>query len=181
MAVDSSTQRSVTRRTVLRTGAHAAWAVPAISVATAAPAFAVSGGASLQGSSFKVQFNSGTKKFHVMVGPIKNTGGSPTGGPVTVVVSAPKTTPTTMSNPYDNGVQNNWTYLGSSSGSSTTDYTFVSKASSLKPNQSTGALSFFLSTTTSRPSGTWTYVASATGSTSTMGTTTSKSSGGSGS
>lgn len=40
-------RRNVTRRTVLRTAAHAAWVVPAIQVVSAAPAFAASGSASI--------------------------------------------------------------------------------------------------------------------------------------
>lgn len=40
----SDDRTTVTRRTVARTAAHAAWAVPVIAVATAAPAFAASNG-----------------------------------------------------------------------------------------------------------------------------------------
>jgi hypothetical protein len=167
---------AVSRRTVIRTGAHMAWAVPAVSVATAAPAFAaVSGGAALQGSSFRVQLNVKKQTLHVFVGPIKNSGASATGGPITVIVSAPKTAQTSMSNPYDKGVQNNWTYAGPSSSSTTDDYTFVSRAGSLKPNQSTGALSFLLSAKSAKPGDPFTYVVSAPGSTATAGSTTASS------
>lgn len=43
----AAAEKGLSRRTVMRTGAHAAWAVPAISVATAAPALAASGPAAL--------------------------------------------------------------------------------------------------------------------------------------
>jgi hypothetical protein len=166
-------QRALTRRTVVRAGAHAAWAVPAITVATAAPALAVSGGAVLNSASFQVTYSK--SKLHVRIGPIKNSGATATTGPVTVIFSAPKMAQTSMSNPYDNGVQNNWTYVGKSSSASSDDYTFVSKQSSLKPNQSTGMLGFKLNTTSSKPAGQFTYSATAPGSTGTAGTTTAKS------
>jgi hypothetical protein len=144
--------------------------VPAISIATAAPALAVSGQATLQGSAFKVQCMPKQKRVHVLVGPIKNTGSSSTGGPVTTVVSAPAGSGTTMAQPYDKGVQNNWTYAGKSGDS----YTFVSRTGALKPNQSTGALGFMLSIPTqSCPTGAYTYVASSPNASATSGSTTS--------
>jgi hypothetical protein len=168
-----STQRVVSRRAVVRAGAHAAWAVPAISIATAAPALAVSGGAALQGSAFRVKFNAAQKKLSVFVGALRNTGGTATGGPVTVVVSAPASAQTSMSRPYDAGVQNSWTYAGRSSSATTDDYTFVSRTGSLKPNQSTGALSFQLATASStKPAGQFTYIATTPGGTGTAGSTT---------
>ena len=130
MAGTDTHSRSVSRRSVMRAGAHAAWSVPLVSVATAAPALAVSPGAggSLQAGQFMVKCKSnqyGTE-YHVIVGPIKNSGPGDTCGPVTVTVSAPKDAQTSMDRPYDNGVQNNWQYAGQSSSADSDDYTFVS-------------------------------------------------------
>ncbi len=56
---DVAKARYVSRRTLVRTGATAAWAVPVISVATAAPAMAaVSGGLSVSGSGSYANKNS---------------------------------------------------------------------------------------------------------------------------
>lgn len=173
--VDTSpSQRVVSRRAVVRAGTTAAWAVPAISVAAATSGYAaVSGQASLEGSQFRVQCNAKQKRLHVVIGPIRNTGSAATGGPVTVVVSAPESAQTTMGNPYDNGVQNNWTYVGASSSPDTDDYTFVSKKGSLKPNETTGTLGFQLSMQNeSCPAEDFTYVATAPNATPTAGSTT---------
>jgi hypothetical protein len=166
-------QRAVSRRAVVRAGSTAAWAVPAISVATMTSGYAaVSGQAALQGSGFTVKCLADQQRVHVMIGSIKNTGSASTGGPVTVVMSAPEGSGTTMDTPYDRGVENNWTYAGQSGDS----YTFVSKRGALKSNQSTGALGFWLGIPTeSCPTGAYTYVATAPNSTSTAGSTQSTS------
>jgi hypothetical protein len=166
-------QRAVSRRTVVRAGSTAAWAVPAISVATMTSGYAaVSGQATLQGSQFFVQCNANQKRLHVVIGPIRNTGSAATGGPVTVVFSAPESAQTSMGNPYVNGTQNNWTYVGASSSGDTDDYTFVSKKGSLKPNETTGALSFQLTMqSASCPIEDFTYVATSPNSTPTAGST----------
>ena len=66
-------ERGVSRRSVVRTGAHLAWAVPAVSMVTAAPALAVSGGKpklKIGGLSA-----SGSKKgASVDMGAVKNSG-----------------------------------------------------------------------------------------------------------
>lgn len=169
----SQHQRVLSRRSVVRAGTTAAWAVPAIAVATTTSAYAaVSGQATLEGSHFKVQCNAKQKRLHIIIGPIRNTGSASTGGPVTVVVSVPKSAQTTMSNPYDNGVQNNWTYAGASSSADTDDYTFVSTKGSLKPGESTGGLGFQLKMKSATcPIEDFTYVATAPNSSSTAGST----------
>src|SRR5688572_24200905 len=81
--------RTISRRTVVRTGAHAAWAVPAISVATAAPALAVSGEADLKGRGVVAIFYGGRWRLVITVRPIANDGDTPT-GPITIRIYVPK-------------------------------------------------------------------------------------------
>ena len=70
-------ERGVTRRSVVKTGAHLAWAVPAVSMVTAAPALAVSGKSKLRMGSFGASAIKGGAD--VDLGPIKNTGTRETG------------------------------------------------------------------------------------------------------
>ena len=86
-------RRMISRRTVVRTGAHAAWAVPAISVATAAPALAASGQPDLDGSGITAIFYSPRKKKNwrliITINPITNKGPGPVGA-ITLLLRVPK-------------------------------------------------------------------------------------------
>ena len=162
----------LTRRQVVRTGANVAWAVPLVTVATAAPALAVSGyQGHLQGSGMSVTCLANQKKIRIVVNPIKNTGKGTT-GQVTVVVHIPKTASGPFSKPpvYGGKQGSGWTYLGMTTTSSGYDFTFISD-SGLAPGQSTKPLSFQTKPQkmTTCPPGNISYVATAPNSDSTAG------------
>ncbi|MDN4174511.1 hypothetical protein QWY28_16240 [Nocardioides sp. SOB77] len=72
-------QGGLTRRSVVRTGAHLAWAVPAVSLATAAPALAVSGPPSFPPPSQindTASVTGGGTAVAAVISGLKNTGGS---------------------------------------------------------------------------------------------------------
>jgi hypothetical protein len=130
----------LTRRQVVKAGAHTAWLVPAISVATAVPALAVSGQGALTTSAFTAYFEANGQNFVLDLGPIKNTGAGTT-GQVTVVFRIPRQT----SGPFSSAPRligprpTGWSYAGSGTYSGGWTYTFVSHEA-LDPGESTPRL-----------------------------------------
>jgi hypothetical protein len=75
------------RRQVVRIGANLAWAVPAVSIATSAPALAASGKASLKFSSFSA--TGSTSKVILKMGAVSNTGPGNAGVPMATMSLSP--------------------------------------------------------------------------------------------
>lgn len=118
----------VSRRSVVRVGAAAAWTVPLVQVATAAPALAVSGPAKLDIQGFYVSRDEKKTALKVYISSVKNTGGQPA-GQVTVVVRVPKTKKGSFSKrPWlKEGPSQGWSFAGRT-GNGPWDFTFVSYA-----------------------------------------------------
>jgi hypothetical protein len=76
------------RRQVVRIGANLAWAVPAVSLATAVPALAASGKGKLQLSSFSAAAS--TTKVTMKVGAVSNPGPGDAGIPTATLSLSPK-------------------------------------------------------------------------------------------
>src|SRR4051794_11039244 len=76
------------RRQVVRIGANLAWAVPAVGIATAAPALAASGKAKLKLSSFAA--TASTSKVVLKLGAVTNSGPGDAGVPVASFSLSPK-------------------------------------------------------------------------------------------
>jgi hypothetical protein len=89
IAETGTSHRTISRRTVVRTGATAAWAVPAISIATAAPAMAVSNQGDLNGSGIIAIFYPGRWRLILTVRPIQNDGDIRVGA-ITLIARMPK-------------------------------------------------------------------------------------------
>src|SRR4051794_1471547 len=133
----------VSRRSLLRAGSAAVWAVPVVQVASAAPALAVSGQCKLTINFFNVWHNSRAGSMGFKVRGIKDTGTSPS-GQVTVVVHVPKTAAGAFSkSPYlSRPPGNGWTFVGKT-GTGPWDFTFIS-ASGVGPGQTLPPLYFVL-------------------------------------
>jgi hypothetical protein len=143
----SATDRSesgLTRRSVVRTSAHLAWAVPAVTMATAAPALAVSGPAHLRMSGFSVNYSSGHTQLDVHMGPVKNNGGSDA-GQLTAVVEVPekKKGPFRKAPAMDGGASDGWKFAGRS-GNGPWTFTFVATDGHLRAGEKTRPLDFAL-------------------------------------
>lgn len=129
----------LSRRQVVKAGAHSAWAVPLITIATAAPALAVSGQGSLVASRFTAYYEKNRNHFRLNLGPIKNTG-SGTTGQVTVVFRVPQPQQYAGAAPRLVGPKpKGWSYAGSGSYPGGWTFTFVS-AADLDPGESTPLL-----------------------------------------
>lgn len=129
--------QGLSRRAVVRTGAHMAWAVPAVSLVTAAPALAVSHGEPrLRISSFSA--SGGRKKTQIAMGPVVNRGQGDA-GQITAVVSLPARLDNCE---IDGDVSKGWTLAGGKKGNT---LTFVSNDGNVKAGERTKALSFSVS------------------------------------
>ena len=143
---ETATGTGLSRRSLVRAGATAAWSVQLIQVATSAPAFAaVSGPAKLVFQRFTAIRNDRMIRVSIQ---LRNTGASDT-GPVTVVVRVPKAQDG-QKPPVRNGVTGGWKYV-SRTGNGPWDFTFISKQG-VKKNALTPALNFGL---VQRWSGRW--------------------------
>lgn len=125
--------RGLSRRQVVRTGAHLAWAVPAVSVVTAAPALAASGKAKLKLSTFSA--SASTTKITLKLGAVKNLGPGDAGVPTAQFSLSP--TPKNITKIIRNG---GWSQSGGSK-----SLKFVSSQGPLKAGKSTAALTVTVS------------------------------------
>ncbi|MCW2786730.1 MAG: hypothetical protein JWP74_3247 [Marmoricola sp.] len=93
----------VTRRTIIRTGANAAWAVPLITVATTAPALAASGSApSIRITNHGIIRHRAKHRFTVHA-QVTNVGDGATTAPVVLTLTMPKGTKQFALRPVDYG------------------------------------------------------------------------------
>ena len=125
--VTSADNRSgVTRRSVVRAGATAAWTVPLVTVATASPALAVSpGNAALQINGYGVRREPAKQSLWIDIDAIRNKGTGPS-GQVTATFRVPKSRGALSAAPtliYGPGA--GWSFAGRS-GDGPWDFTFVS-------------------------------------------------------
>ena len=92
--------RLLSRRTVIRTAAHAAWMVPVIHAASAAPAFAAASGTTISVSANVTGWSSTalSATFQLKV-TVSNTGGIAAAGVVVTLVFPSKWNPTTSTPP----------------------------------------------------------------------------------
>ncbi len=119
------TETGISRRSIVRAGATAAWAVPLVTVATAAPALAVSGAAVLEIRRFEAKFNRPKKDLDLFIYGVRNTGTVPS-SQVTVVFSIPRTKTGALSRaPRFISNSKGWTFVGRT-GNATWDFTFAS-------------------------------------------------------
>lgn len=143
---DFSSRPGVSRRQVVKIGANAAWAVPLISVATAAPALAVSGQGALRASTFKAVFERNRRNFVLDLGPVENAGAG-TVGQVTVVFRIPRSTGLLSRAPRLLGPRpQGWSFAGRRYVSGGWTFTFVSH-SELDPGEATPRLRARFATT----------------------------------
>lgn len=132
----------LTRRAVVRTGANLAWAVPAVSLATAAPALAVSGPvgqAKVALGNFQAAYIRRNAAAKITLASVANTG-SADAGQVKAVVKFKKNGGAFKKAPKLSGsVSSGWKVAGPRSGYT---FTFVSTDTHLMPNEKTRPLSF---------------------------------------
>ncbi|GCD90652.1 hypothetical protein [Nocardioides sp. LS1] len=133
----------VSRRSVVKTGAHLAWAVPAVTLATAAPALAVSppqpGPALIKITGFSANYTGGASGLHVTLSPVKNKGKSDA-GQLTAVISLPVKDKGPFSKaPKFVSAHGPWTFAGRD-GDGPWAFTFVSNDGHVKPGEKTGPL-----------------------------------------
>lgn len=116
----------VSRRSVVRVGAAAAWTVPLVQIATAAPALAVSGPADLDIQGYYVSRDEKKKALKVYIAKVRNTGAQPS-GQVTVTVDVPRTKTGSFSKkPWlKQGPSSGWTFVGDSYSAATKTWTFT--------------------------------------------------------
>ena len=115
----------VSRRSVVKAGAVAAWSVPLVQLATAAPALAVSGLAKLQILGFSLDRERKHTALDVKLSGIRNRG-TGSSGQVTVVAHVPKTKKGALSGaPKLSGTPSKgWRYVGRT-GPGPWDFTFI--------------------------------------------------------
>ena len=116
------------RRQVVKIGANLAWAVPAVSIATAAPALAASGKAKLKLSSFSAKAS--TTKVSLKLGAVSNSGPGDAGVPSATFTLSPK--PKKITSVKGSG---GWKQTGGK-----TSMKFVSAKGKLKDNGKTSPL-----------------------------------------
>ncbi len=135
-----ATRSGLSRRQVVKVGANVAWTAPLIAVATAAPAFAVSGQGSLATSYFSASIEQNRQHFVLDLGPITNTG-SGTTGQVTVAFRIPKqpTGPFSVAGRYIGPKPKGWALAGVSDEGGAFVYSFVSY-NGLEPDEATPVL-----------------------------------------
>lgn len=144
---DETTSGGFSRRTVVRAGAHAAWVVPAVSLATAAPALAASpppGKDKVKIGEFGANYTNGRGGVHVELSPIANKGKGDA-GQITVVVSVPEKQkgPFSKAPTLDGPASKGWAFAGRS-GNGPWDFTFVTKTDSFETGEKTRPLDFDL-------------------------------------
>lgn len=137
-ATEAAEASGISRRSVVRTGAHLAWAVPAVQLVTSAPALAASGTKpNLTGGSIAVGYNKARTQTSVAIGAVRNTGGDMK-GQLTASVSLPGflKSPKLVGKPSAG-----WKAVGKSG----RKLTFISTSSGLATGASTKKLSFKVS------------------------------------
>lgn len=142
----------LTRRSVVRAGTTAAWAVPLVTVATASPALAVSpGNAELQLTGFHLHREPRQVVLAVDIHGIRNTGTTPS-GQVTVVVRVPETRYGAFSEAprLVSGPGRGWTFVGVT-GDGPWDFSFISNTG-IAPKRSAPELEFRLKLANNKPS-----------------------------
>lgn len=112
-----------TRRAVIRTAGHTAWAAPVIIAATTAPAFAASGAAAI--TTVIGGARSGTLGDTLTITTTLTNSNTGAGGATTLVVQATPTTVTTINGGAPTNVTAGWTFAGEDGTPDSRIYTFT--------------------------------------------------------
>jgi hypothetical protein len=148
--MDEAARTGLSRRSVLRVGANAAWAIPAVTVVTAAPAFAASTPAKavLHVVGYTIARNTASGAITGSL-TVSNTGTAPTVGATTVTIQIPKGSPPLDKAPtpptVGSSAGSGWVFSSSNTAGNTGPWTYTWTYSlTITPNQSSTVLNVSL-------------------------------------